>query len=258
MSNKTVKEVAADVSRNVLRKGYALQNTDIFDLVPDIADSVKIDESAVRRAVMGGQRGNSFNPLNALLGLLGFQLVRKRKSKGEYEDILVSTGMASSGMLRVDEIALDGALEKIAKSIQNLEEAHAAEKSAQTARYNELRKEYINYQEQATNRITAYQTQTENIAKRIQYLMAVRRNVSRGTADCSDLAGILSDMGMNAVWPEETPDITSLFTVLKSGDPSGVGVKPCIMSGDTIAVRGMIIELEEAGSDEKTAESDQT
>lgn len=244
METGTIREKASEVVRKFMRDANIAKETTVFSQIPDILTSVTVDREIVRKIVIEELENNSKNPLNVFLRLFGIRLIG-RENKYDAESDFV--GVNFNEALRIDEKKLNVALNQIAEFIFSKNNAFDKESLRLNEKYDELRREYSCYREDAENQIGAYQIQTKSVAMHIQYLLALRRKEADTSADYTDLLGILESMDMTAVWPEETEQslMSKMFTMLKIGIASGAGVKPCVMLKQQILLKGEIIEYVE-------------
>lgn len=247
MSWKTLGETVAEHAKAVLRKGYPLRSTLTFDVASDIIDSVVIDQDALKKTVLKHLVDKTKNPLNDILGLLGFRIISNRKLDGEEEDALESVDFNLDAYFDIDGQKLDEVLERAAKAQLKQEETNEAEKAALLKRFDKLQAEYLEYQEKSRETLDEYQAREAAIANHVQYMMAMRRLAEGASADFEDCLTLLSDMEMEAVWPDAAPEEErpAMFTVLKTSITGGVGIKPCIMKDGRLFLKGVIIETVE-------------
>ena len=244
MENRNIKEKAYEIVQHFMRNNHIVKETILFSQIPDMLTSVTIDKEIVRKIVIEELENNSKNPLNVFLKLFGIRLIGRGNKYDAESDF---AGVRFNKALRIDEEKLNIALSQIAEFLSSKNNAFDKESLRLSEKYEDLRLEYNRYREDVENQISAYQIQTKSVAMHVQYLLALRRKEAGTSADYADLLSILESMEMTAIWPEETETklLPKMFTMLKIGILSGAGVKPCIMLGQHILLKGEIIEYVE-------------
>ena len=247
MSWKSLKETVAEQAKTILRKGYSLRNTLTFDTASEVVDSVVINREILRKTVLKHLEDKTKNPLNDILGILGFRIIANREFEGEWFDRLENVDLKLDAFLDIDRTKLDEVLERAARAQLSLEQADEEEKASLQAQYDKLHAEFVEYQEKTRATLDEYQAREEAVANHVQYVMALRRLEQGASAGLDDCRTLLADMEMNAIWPDEVApeERCSMFTVLKTGIEEGVGVKPCIMRDGSVFIKGIIIEAVE-------------
>lgn len=244
MGNRNIREKASELVQNFIRQVGILKEVTVFNQIPDILTSVTIDKEIIRKIVIEELENNSKNPLNVFLKLFGIRLIGRGNKYDAESDF---AGVRFNEALRIDEEKLNIALSQIAEFLSSKNNAFDKESLRLSEKYEDLRREYNRYREDVENQISAYQIQTKSVAMHVQYLLALRRKEAGTLADYTDLLSMLESMEMTAIWPEETEEnlLPKMFTMLKIGIPSGAGVKPCIMLGQQVLLKGEIIEYVE-------------
>lgn len=237
--NQNLKERAAEAVREVLRDGRVFQGKEILELVPDLVSSVRVSQSAVQKAIVDVLKDNSRNPLNSVLSLLGFQLVRISKLEGGGTSV-VSTGRSLDNMLEADEQKLKDILRQITKILSEHERESEGRSAGQEERYGRLQRE-LDQERQNLDRQTQENQNYRNLAAfDVQYMLCLLEK-QRNDPLYQQLIELLADLDMTAIWPEDETSLSksALFTAMKSDDWEQRKTKPCIMSDGQVLAKGV-------------------
>lgn len=236
MSQQNMRETASEIVRGALREKGVLGNTEVLQAIPDVVGSVKINEAGLRKVLE--RILESRNPLNALLGVLGFRLVNTRRL-GEREGIgLEANGKSPDRLLTLDRERLEAAVEKMAGALAAGEKTSGDEIGALRERHSQLCQELEGARQETAQISREYDAARQAVAERVQYVLSL----SGGEAPVLEqLTELLSDLELEAVWPEggaEGAD-PALFTKLKAADPDRHRGKPCVRGGGRVLVKGV-------------------
>lgn len=234
MGQQNLKDTAMEIVREAIRKGDVLESGEILQTVPELVGCVKV--SQVRLGKMLERSLEDGNPLNSLLGLLGFRLVNTRKLNGG--STLEATGQSLDRVLTIDRPRLEAAVEKLAGLLTDQEKRQGEENGALRQKYNGISRD-LDAARRETERLTQEQDAAKRaVADRVQYLLSLTGPQNTASPMAEQLMELLSDVELEAVWPEEKAD-ASLFTVIKAEDPENHKVKPCIRSGGQVVAKGV-------------------
>lgn len=236
MSQQNVWDAAAEIVRGTLREKGMAGNTEALRVIPDAVGSVKVDEAGLQKVLE--QILESHNPLNALLGVLGFRLVNTRRLGGQSGVGLEASGQGLERLLAVDEHQLRAAVEKMAEALAAGESASGDEIRALQAKHNQLCQDLESTRQERAQISREYDAARQAVADRVQYILSLSGPADRDGLVAEQLAELLSDLEMEAVWPEGSAD-PALFSQIKMEDPERHKGKPCIRSGGQVLAKGI-------------------
>lgn len=236
MSQQNVRDAAVEIVRGTLREKGMTGNTEVLRAIPDAVGSVKVDESGLQKVLE--RILESRNPLNALLGVLGFRLVNTRRLSGHSGVGLEASGQGLERLLAVDERQLRAAVEKMAAELAAGESASGDEIRTLQAKHNQLCRELEGVRHERAQISREYSAARQAVAERVQYILSLNGPADRGGPVPEQLTELLSDLEMEAVWPEGSADPV-LFSQIKTEDPERHKGKPCIRSGGQVLAKGV-------------------
>lgn len=235
MSQQNVRDAAAEIVRGTLRKQGIDGNAEALRAIPDAVASVEVNEAGLRKVLE--RILDSRNPLNALLGVLGFRLVNTRRLGGGGGVGLEASGQGLERLLSVDEPQLRAAVEKMAAALAAGESARGDEIRALQAKHNQLCRDLEGVRQELAQTSREYDTARQAVAERVQYIFSLSGPEGRDGPVAEQLTELLSDLEMEAVWPGENPD-PALFNMIRTEDPGRHRGKPCIRSGQRWLIKG--------------------
>lgn len=243
MNQYNLHDTATEIIRETLRKGDVLQNGEALQTVPELVSCVKV--SQVRLSKMLERVLENKNPLNSILGLLGFQLVNTRKLNQQEQTVLVSNGQNLDRILTIDRSKFEEAVDKLAGLLAEQEKSQGEESRALRQKYNEISRELDTVRLEAKQLAQEHDAARRAIAERVQYLLSLCGPGGQASSEAGQLNELLSDVDLEAVWPGESLD-AALFTVIRTEDPEKHRTKPCIRGNGQIVAKGACFVLPEA------------
>ncbi len=236
MSQQNVRDTAAEIVRSTLRERGMNGNAEALRAIPDAVGSVKVNEAGLRKVLE--RILESRNPLNALLGVLGFRLVNTRRLGGRGGIGLESSGQGLERLLSVDEPQLRAAVEKMAAALAAGESASGDEIRALRAKHNQMCRDLEGVRQELAQTSRECDAARQAVAERVQYIFSLSGPEGQDSPVAEQLTELLSDLEMEAVWPgEDAP--TALFSRIRAEDPERHRGKPCIRSGGRVLAKGI-------------------
>ena len=240
----SLKRTAEETIRQSMRENGVTQSYGITEAVADMMDSVQVDRTGLMNSLTQIVQGNSANPLNALLDLFGFRLIRKNAAQRELDGLLamdaIETGGTGSLMsyLCLDEGAARAAADRMTKNIGEDQRLRAEEQHEQLERVNMMQVEISRLRQELEQLQAQTDRQRTMIAEQIQYILS-----QLGPQDPQTrlLTELMDDMELTVCWDSEGREISEagMFSTLRCKDPEGKRIKPCILAGDRVLVKGL-------------------
>ena len=93
----SLKRTAGETIRRSMRDNGVTQSCGITEAAADMRDSVQVDRTGLMNSLTQIVQGNSANPVNALLDLIGFRLIRKNAAQRELDGLLAMDAIEADG-----------------------------------------------------------------------------------------------------------------------------------------------------------------
>ena len=239
-----LKQTTEEIMRQSLRDKDIILHSGVAEEVSEIMEGVTLDRAGLQSGLTQILQGTKGNPLNAILNLIGFKLVSTSIARRELdellEDAMVETEDASKllSFIRLDEGTIREAADRLARTLGALEKDWAREQQEQREQIFQLQAELDNARQQMEAEKAQEERRRVMVAEQVQYMLSVHGR--DGELTCL-LTELLEDLECAVCWEagEDTPSEAAMFSTLKCDAPESRKMKPCVLSGDKVLVKGL-------------------
>lgn len=241
MGNQKVRQAAEEAVKEEIRKGNLIKSRDVLLILPELIDTICINTKKVRSTVAKSLDSNT------LLSLFGITVVKRNKvidslvdSGADYEDVAIEIDDSYvKQWIALNPREFRTVMEKIAAKLYELEDQ--ANQS-----YNEEKRrgdKWFDKYEKLTREYDEFKDNTDKterlVAERIQYILSL--NGKEAVSENEQLIELLKDMGISAYWDSNGAPMTeaAMFTDYAAEDEAMAGMRPCLVKGDSVYVKGI-------------------
>lgn len=245
MENQGIIELVEDMVKEEIRNGNLSKSKDVLCMLPEIVESVSIDENKVRESIE--QCLSTSNPFNAFLNLLGVQLIKKQKTINTLVESAVLQSEDSENIdksytkqwLTLNVKDFSSILLKVSQKLYELENQANEIYDDEKKRGDDL---FVRYEKlvQEHNKLKYSCDMNEKmVAERIQYILSL--GGKEEVSDNEQLIELLRDLNIEVYWDSnDAPlDNTVMFAEYKVDDETMVSTKPCLIKDGTVYIKGM-------------------
>ena len=245
MENQKVMQYVNEFITDEIRKGKLVKSKEVLTMLPDLIDTVHIDRRKMRISIE--QCLCSANPLNAVLTLIGVQLIDKEKT---ITRLLNSSSEENSVSIQVDDSCakrwltlnskeFKAIVEKVAQKLLELETQANQIYEEEKQRGDKLFGKYESLLKEYNELKSSMETNEKMIAERIQYILS--DSGKDVVSDNRQLIELLKDLNIEVYWDDDGASFSdsAMFTEYVVDDEVYVGTKPCLIRNDSVFVKGV-------------------
>ena len=246
MNKQQIEDNATQVVRTEIRAGKFGHYADaVLEWLPKIVSTVDVDKKMIVDCVKKAafDASNPINSaLNRVLGILGVQLISERNlvQNRVQQNVLDKALNLDNDKLRIALQGMASDLEKIENDAVNHEKEMQDTISKLHAQLDAVQQEKT----RAQNNYTIFQ---KRVADRLQYILALIGPEANENPAYLQIQEMVTDMGAKIVWDSGNGQLAErvMFQFYKVDKPEDLLKKPCIISGDTVLVQGVMPEITE-------------
>ena len=245
MENQNTMQFAKEVVTEEIRKGNLVKSKEVFAMLPELMDTVRIDQNKMRGSIE--PCFSAANPLNAVLKRFGLQLIRTEKtitrllhSGSEPKDASdQAEDSYAKRWLTLNPKEFRAVVEKIAQKLLELETQANQAYDDEKMRGDELFGKYEKLLKEYNELKCSSETNEKLIAERIQYMLS--RNGQDSASDNEQFIELFKDLNIEVYWDSANAPFAdaAMFTEYVVDDEALAGTKPCLICSDKVFVKGI-------------------
>lgn len=240
MKKQTIKETAAEIVKDVVRRGEVRQTAGVLELLPSVVESVVVDREYIRQCISRGPSKN--NPINALLGLIGLRLVStdspvwmvEKGSSGPVDASLMND------FLKIDSDRLSPAATEISGVLAAAESDNRKELQSGQEHASRVHGELDRINQKYNQLSVDFENQRKAVAERTQYILSQCGDGAESTL-AEQVSELLDDLEIQVYWSAEGAPLSAgaMFSTMKCAPGTKRHDKPCLLCGDTVLAKGL-------------------
>lgn len=240
MKKQSIKETAAQIVKDVVRRGGVLHTAAVLELLPRVVESVVVDREYIHQCVSRGPSKN--NPINALLGLIGLRLVSTESPVWKVEQ--GSSGPVDASLmnnfLKIDSDRLSAAATEISEVLAAAERDNKKELQSGQEHASRVHSELDKMSQKYSQLSVDYENQRKAVAERTQYILSQCGEGAQSML-VDQVSELLADLEIQVFWSAEGAPLSAgaMFSTMKCVPGTKRHDKPCLLCGDTVLVKGL-------------------
>jgi len=227
-----------------------IATAEVLDQVASILDTVEVDRKYMKNCIRQALGSVSSNPLNAILGLIGLQMIRKDADIKIFESDDSRSELKS--MLKLNEEALRSTVSKIASDLAAYERKIKEDSTNKVNKINDLITR-MDKQEQVISQLkTDKKAQLHAVADRMQYMLCVLGPNKSDSALEEQVYELMEDLNIEVYWDAKEAPLsdTVMFTELKTAEIEKHKMKPCLICKGEVIAKGVKFCKEDAAGEQ--------
>lgn len=233
-----------EILREQKKTGKLIRTVGALDGIAKAVSAVKVDKQYFAACIKKAME--SKNPLNAFFKLFGYRVIRNDAAKPLVEASPGSNTVLER-MLCLDKPAMNRAVAEIVDILANVESEVEQQNTDMAQRYNDLVRLLEEERQKSARLQSVAQAQVKMAAERAQYMLGLSGSDDEQSPIVKQINELLADLGISVHWSAEGASASdaAMFTVMEGGGELR-GIKPCLMHGEEIIVKGVrFVETEE-------------
>lgn len=239
MDKQELKQKVTEMILDEKRKGEVLELSEVLDDASELVLSVGLDRKYIYDSAKSYLTEEGRNPVNAVLGIIGYRIVRSDTMR-RVEPDPESQGGAISSAYKLNEEKCRESIEKIGAKLSEFEKKCSERDAERVDRINELiagleKEQQKNEQIQRDSR-----AMISMMADRIQYMLSIIGPEKTGSLLEKQVYEMMEDLDIEACWDAEAKKFpeSMMFNRLVVENVSEYKMKPCLIRQDQILVKG--------------------
>lgn len=246
MNRQEMNQMALDILREEKRANGVIATAEALDQVAAVLDTVEVDRKYLKNCIRRALHSVSGNPLNAVLGLIGLQMIRKDADIKIFESDDSHSELES--MLKLNEKALHSTISKIASDLANYEREVKEDSANKVNKINDLI-DKMDKQEQVISQLkTDKKAQMLAVADRMQYMLCVLGPDKSDNTLEKQVYELMEDLDIKVYWDANEAPLSDavMFTELKTAEVEKHRMKPCLICKGEVIAKGVRFCKEDA------------
>jgi len=250
MNRQEMNQIALNILREEKHSNGVIATAEVLDQVASILDTVEVDRKYMKNCIRQALGSVSSNPLNAILGLIGLQMIRKDADIKIFESDDSRSELKS--MLKLNEEALRSTVSKIASDLAAYERKIKEDSTNKVNKINDLITR-MDKQEQVISQLkTDKKAQLQAVADRMQYMLCVLGPNKSDSALEEQVYELMEDLNIEVYWDAKEAPLsdTVMFTELKTAEIEKHKMKPCLICKGEVIAKGVKFCKEDAAGEQ--------
>lgn len=250
MDRQEMNQMVLDILREEKRANGVIATAEALDQVAAVLDTVVVDRKYMKNCIKHALHSVSGNPLNAILGLVGLQMIRKDADIKIFESDDSRSELGS--MLKLNEKALHTTISKIASDLAAYEREVKEDSTNKVDKINDLI-DKMDKQEQVISQLKIdKKAQMQAVADRMQYMLCVLGPNKSDSALEEQVYELMEDLDIKVYWDAKDAPLSDavMFTELKTADVEKHKMKPCLICKGEVVAKGVKFYKEDAADEQ--------
>ena len=242
MNKQEMNQIVLEILREEKRSGQVINAAEVLNHIPDIMSSVDIDRKYLQNSIREILYSNTKHPLNAIMGLIGLQVIRKEDALDIIEPKRGNSENKLNSLLKIDEKVLKGAISSMTSNLASFENEANNDRLRKTEKINELVTKLDEKEREIAQLRADSNAQFKAVAVRIQCMLSLYGPPMSDVKPEQDLYELLTDLEIDVFWSADGAPLSAavMFTALKTDDVAQHKTKPCLLYKGEVVAKGLL------------------